>query len=53
MKKKKTLAENPKQESLGDNKGKERICPKCEGKGWYFVDEWIGTLQGRRDCSCG
>lgn len=28
------------------------VCPKCEGKGWYFVDEWIGTLQGRKDCKC-
>lgn len=28
------------------------VCPKCEGKGWYFVNEWIGTLQGRKDCSC-
>jgi len=28
-------------------------CPLCEGKGWYFVDEWIGPLQGRRDCACG
>jgi len=28
------------------------VCPKCKGKGWYFVNEWIGTLQGRKDCSC-
>jgi len=28
------------------------VCPKCEGKGWYFVNEWIGTLQGRKDCNC-
>jgi hypothetical protein len=28
------------------------ICPKCKGKGWYFVDEWIGSLQGRKDCKC-
>jgi hypothetical protein len=27
-------------------------CSKCAGKGWYFVDEWIGPLQGRRDCAC-
>lgn len=19
------------------------VCPKCEGKGWYFVDEWIDS----------
>lgn len=29
------------------------VCPKCDGKGWYFVNEWIGSLQGRKDCSCG
>lgn len=28
-------------------------CPICHDKGWYHVDEWIGPLQGRRDCSCG
>lgn len=28
------------------------VCPKCKGKGWYFVNECIGTLQGRKDCSC-
>jgi hypothetical protein len=28
------------------------VCPKCEGKGWYFVNEWIGKLQGRKDCYC-
>ena len=28
------------------------VCPQCEGKGWYYVNEWIGTLQGRKDCSC-
>ena len=27
-------------------------CPKCNGKGWYFVDEWFFNLQGRRDCKC-
>jgi hypothetical protein len=27
-------------------------CPKCDGKGWYFVNEWIGTLQGQKDCNC-
>lgn len=29
----------------------ENSCPKCDGKGWYFVDEWVGTLQGRKDCT--
>ncbi len=28
------------------------FCNKCNGNGWYFVDEWIGTLQGRKDCDC-
>lgn len=28
------------------------VCPKCEGKGWYFVNERIGNLQGRKDCRC-
>ncbi len=28
------------------------ICPKCNNKGWYYVNEFIGKLQGRRDCSC-
>ena len=28
------------------------LCPKCHGKGWYFVDEWVGDLQGRKDCNC-
>lgn len=28
------------------------VCPKCDGKGWYFVNEWIGSLQGRKDCKC-
>ena len=27
-------------------------CPVCGGKGWYFVNEWIGILQGRKDCNC-
>lgn len=27
-------------------------CNKCNDKGWYFVDEWFGNLQGRKDCSC-
>jgi hypothetical protein len=27
-------------------------CVKCKGKGWYFVNEWIGHLQGRKDCQC-
>jgi hypothetical protein len=31
---------------------KRSICPKCQNKGWYFVNEWIGNLQGRKDCSC-
>lgn len=30
----------------------ESVCPVCDGKGWYFVDEWIGGLQGRKDCRC-
>jgi hypothetical protein len=28
------------------------ICPKCQGRGWYFVQEFFGTLQGRKDCHC-
>lgn len=28
------------------------LCPKCHGKGWYLVPEWIGDLQGRKDCNC-
>ncbi len=31
---------------------KEKVCVKCGGKGWYYVNEWIGTLQGRKDCNC-
>ena len=27
-------------------------CKACKGKGWYHVDEWIGPLQGRKDCTC-
>ena len=27
-------------------------CIKCDNKGWYFVNEWIGNLQGRKDCIC-
>ena len=27
-------------------------CPKCKGKGWYYVNEWIDFLQGRKDCEC-
>ena len=27
-------------------------CPMCGGNGWYFVNEWIGSLQGRKDCNC-
>ena len=27
-------------------------CPQCKGVGYYFVQEWIGSLQGRRDCRC-
>lgn len=30
----------------------QETCPKCDGRGWYFVDEWIGPLQGRNDCDC-
>jgi len=30
----------------------ESGCPVCDGKGWYFVDEWICGLQGRKDCKC-
>ena len=26
-----------------------RKCNKCNDKGWYFVDEWFGNLQGRKD----
>jgi len=28
------------------------LCPKCQGKGWYLVPEWVGDLQGRKDCNC-
>ena len=31
---------------------KPTICPKCQGKGYYFVNEFIGNMQGRRDCNC-
>lgn len=34
------------------NASSSSICPKCQGKGWYFVNEWIETLQGRKDCIC-
>lgn len=34
------------------NKNNNLICLKCNGKGWYFVNEWIGDLQGRKDCNC-
>lgn len=27
-------------------------CPQCHGEGWYFVDEWLDSLQGRRGCNC-
>ncbi len=27
-------------------------CILCKGKGWYYVNEWIGHLQGRKDCKC-
>jgi len=30
----------------------DKKCKKCDGKGWYFVDERIGNLQGRKDCDC-
>lgn len=39
----------------GENTGASNVrsvCPKCEGKGWYHVDEWVGSLQGRKDCDC-
>lgn len=26
-----------------------QVCDRCEGKGWYFVNKWIG----RKDCNCG
>jgi hypothetical protein len=28
------------------------ICKICTDKGWYYVNEWIGYLRGRRDCKC-
>lgn len=28
------------------------VCPVCDGKGYYFVNEWMGSLQGRKDCKC-
>lgn len=28
------------------------VCKRCNGAGFYFVNEWIGNLQGRRDCNC-
>lgn len=28
------------------------VCPVCDDKGYYFVNEWIGSLQGRKDCKC-
>ena len=28
------------------------VCQKCERKGCYCVDEWVGPLQGRKDCKC-
>ena len=31
---------------------KPTVCPKCQGKGYYIVNEFIGNLQGRRDCNC-
>jgi hypothetical protein len=31
---------------------KPTVCPKCQNKGWYYVNEFIGNLQGRRDCNC-
>lgn len=27
-------------------------CPMCGGIGWFFVNEWIGNLQGQKDCNC-
>lgn len=32
--------------------GSETSCEKCGGIGWYYVDEWIGNIQGRKDCKC-
>src|SRR3990167_3586133 len=32
--------------------GEVAVCPVCQGKGWYFVNERIGSLQGRKDCKC-
>jgi len=28
------------------------VCNKCDGKGWFFVNEWFGNIQGRQDCNC-
>ncbi len=27
------------------------ICKICDGKGWYFVDEFFMSIQGRKDCN--
>ncbi len=32
---------------------KKYKCDTCKDKGWFFVNDWIGHLQGRRDCKCG
>lgn len=34
------------------NQPQPTTCPKCKGKGYYYVNEFIGNLQGTRDCSC-
>ncbi len=28
------------------------VCTLCDNKGFYFVNEWIGSHQGRKDCKC-
>ena len=35
-----------------EGKLKMLVCPKCNDKGWYYVAEFIGKLQGMKDCSC-
>ncbi|SFC80331.1 hypothetical protein SAMN05421780_11029 [Flexibacter flexilis DSM 6793] len=37
---------------LAAQRQSEKPCPKCNGKGWFFVNEYIGSLQGRQDCNC-
>lgn len=31
---------------------KPKVCIKCQGRGWYYVNEFFGRLQGRRCCNC-